>query len=191
MRVHVWRGSFRRPPRSSRSSFTRIFEAGSALASCCSVCPFLVGGLWLVYALGYQLSVAVAVGFLALAGVATEFGVVMLLYLDQARGQTEHGVVPMSRFTHLRTLIRGASSRVRPKAMTVAVIVGGLAPVMVGEGLGSDVMKRIAAPLVGGMMTAPLLSLIVLPVVYEWWQRSRRVNDPEGHHAPRQPSAGV
>jgi Cu(I)/Ag(I) efflux system membrane protein CusA/SilA len=139
--------------------------------------PFsLVGGVWLVYALDYRLSVAVAVGFLALAGVATEFGVVMLLYLDQARAQAQERCrgAPPGRFAHLRALIRGASSRVRPKAMTVAVIVGGLLPVMAGEGLGSDVMKRIAAPLVGGMLTAPLLSLILLPVIYEWWQRGRR-----------------
>jgi len=139
--------------------------------------PFsLVGGVWLVYALDYRLSVAVAVGYLALAGVATEFGVIMLLYLDQAREQAQErrAGAPLGRFAHLRALIRGASSRVRPKAMTVAVIVGGLLPVMAGEGLGSDVMKRIAAPLVGGMLTAPLLSLIILPVIYEWWQRDRR-----------------
>jgi Cu(I)/Ag(I) efflux system membrane protein CusA/SilA len=143
--------------------------------------PFsLIGGVWLVYALDYRLSVAVAVGFIALAGVATEFGVVMLLYLDQARAQARHGAAPMRRFAHFRALIRGASSRVRPKAMTVAVIVGGLLPVMVGQGLGSDVMKRIAAPLVGGMLTAPLLSMIVLPLIYEWWQRRHieRVNVP-------------
>jgi len=134
--------------------------------------PFsLIGGVWLVYALDYRLSVAVAVGFIALAGVATEFGVVMLLYLDQARAQARRGAAPMRRFAHFRALIRGASSRVRPKAMTVAVIVGGLLPVMAGQGLGSDVMKRIAAPLVGGMLTAPLLSMIVLPLIYEWWQR--------------------
>ncbi|SPE31466.1 copper/silver efflux system, membrane component [Burkholderiales bacterium] len=136
--------------------------------------PFsLIGGVWLVYVLDYRLSVAVAVGFLALAGVATEFGVVMLLYLDQARAQASRAGAPLSRFAQLRALIRGASSRVRPKAMTVAVIVGGLLPVMVGEGLGSDVMKRIAAPLVGGMLTAPLLSLILIPLIYDWWQRER------------------
>ncbi len=143
--------------------------------------PFsLIGGVWLVYALDYRLSVAVAVGFIALAGVATEFGVVMLLYLDQARAQARCGAAPMRRFAHFRALIRGASSRVRPKAMTVAVIVGGLLPVMAGQGLGSDVMKRIAAPLVGGMLTAPLLSMIVLPLIYEWWQRRHieRVNAP-------------
>jgi len=100
---------------------------------------------------------------------------VMLLYLDQARAQAQRrcGGAPPGRFAHLRALIRGASSRVRPKAMTVAVIIGGLLPVMAGDGLGSDVMKRIAAPLVGGMLTAPLLSLILVPVIYEWWQRGR------------------
>ncbi|MFI4891412.1 MAG: efflux RND transporter permease subunit [Steroidobacterales bacterium] len=138
--------------------------------------PFsLAGGVWLVYALDYRLSVAVAVGFLALAGVATEFGVVMLLYLDQARAQAleRRSGTPPDLFSHYRALIRGASSRVRPKAMTVAVIVGGLLPVMAGGGLGSDVMKRIAAPLVGGMLTAPLLSLIIIPVIYAWWLRDR------------------
>jgi len=136
--------------------------------------PFsLIGGVWLVYVLDYRLSVAVAVGFLALTGVATEFGVVMLLYLDQARAQAQRPGRPLGRFGALRALIRGASSRVRPKAMTVAVIVGGLLPVMLGEGLGSDVMKRIAAPLVGGMLTAPLLSLILIPLIYDEWQRRR------------------
>jgi Cu(I)/Ag(I) efflux system membrane protein CusA/SilA len=145
--------------------------------------PFsLVGGVWLVYVLDYRLSVAVAVGFLALAGVATEFGVVMLLYLDQAWAQAQQrcGRAPPGRFSYLRAVIRGASTRVRPKAMTVAVIVGGLLPVMAGEGLGSDVMKRIAAPLVGGMLTAPLLSLILVPVIYEWWQRGSRTRPDEG-----------
>jgi len=98
------------------------------------------------------------------------------MFNDQARAQAQERCrgAPPGRFAHLRAMIRGASSRVRPKAMTVAVIVGGLLPVMAGEGLGSDVMKRIAAPLVGGMLTAPLLSLIILPVIYEWWQRDRR-----------------
>jgi len=105
--------------------------------------------------------------------VATEFGVVMLLYLDQARAQAKREGATLGRFGQLRALIRGASTRVRPKAMTVAVIVGGLLPVMVGQGLGSDVMKPIAAPLVGGMLTAPLLSLILLPLIYDWWQQGR------------------
>jgi Cu(I)/Ag(I) efflux system membrane protein CusA/SilA len=140
--------------------------------------PFaLVGGVWLVYALDYRLSVAVAVGFISLAGVAAEFGIVMLLYLDQAlaasRALAGAGALR-------RAIIRGALSRVRPKSMTVAVIVGGLLPVMLGDGLGADVMKRIAAPLVGGMLTAPLLSLIVIPVLYERWQLRRLGNTPHG-----------
>ncbi|HEX7157348.1 MAG TPA: efflux RND transporter permease subunit, partial [Burkholderiaceae bacterium] len=133
--------------------------------------PFaLVGGVWLVYALDYRLSVAVAVGFISLAGVAAEFGIVMLLYLDQALAASQ---APAGAGALRRAVIRGALSRVRPKSMTVAVIVGGLLPVMLGDGLGADVMKRIAAPLVGGMLTAPLLSLIVIPVLYERWQQRR------------------
>ncbi len=147
------------------------FRSGTRVALVLLCLPFsLVGGVWLVYLLDYRLSVAVAVGLLALAGVATEFGVVMLLYLDQAMTRAKGASGSLGSFSRLRALVRGASSRVRPKAMTVAVIVGGLLPVMFGEGLGSDVMKPIAAPLVGGMITAPLLSLIVLPVLYRAWQ---------------------
>jgi Cu(I)/Ag(I) efflux system membrane protein CusA/SilA len=148
--------------------------------------PFsLVGGLWLVHLLGYPLSVAVAVGFIALAGVALEFGVVMLLYLDQAARDARRGGMPPGPFGQTRALLRGACSRVRPKMMTVAVIVAGLLPVMLGEGLGSDVMKRIAAPLVGGMLTAPLLSLFLIPILYHL--RFRR--DPPGPAAPREAGA--
>jgi len=129
--------------------------------------PFaLVGGLWLLYLLGYNLSIASAVGFIALAGVAAEFGVVMLLYLDNAISKRKEE----RRFNSERDLIaaieEGAVLRVRPKAMTVAVIVAGLLPIMFGGGTGSEVMRRIAAPMVGGMITAPLLSMIVLPVAY-------------------------
>ena len=129
--------------------------------------PFaLVGGFWLLYLLGYNLSIASAVGFIALAGVAAEFGVVMLIYLDSAiRRRREEG-----RFSSIGDLVaaieEGAVLRVRPKAMTVAVIVAGLLPIMFGGGTGSEVMRRIAAPMVGGMITAPLLSMIVLPVAY-------------------------
>ena len=129
--------------------------------------PFaLVGGLWLLYLLEYNFSIATAVGFIALAGVAAEFGVVMLIYLDNAiRKRQEQG-----RFNSESDLIaaiaEGAVLRVRPKAMTVAVIVAGLLPIMFGGGTGSEVMRRIAAPMVGGMITAPLLSMIVLPVAY-------------------------
>jgi len=125
----------------------------------------LAGGIWLLWMLEHNVSVASAVGFIALAGVAAEFGVVMLLYLKHAwearmaQGKTsEHDL--------LAAIEEGAVLRVRPKAMTVAVIVAGLIPIMVGSGTGSEVMQRIAAPMVGGMMTAPLLSLFVVPAAY-------------------------
>ena len=134
-----------------------------------SVLPFaLVGGFWLVYALGYQLSVAVAVGFIALAGVATEFGVVMLLYIDQALAARPK---PLTAETIRDAVIEGALTRIRPKMMTVAVIVAGLLPIMLSQGDGADMMKRIAAPLVGGMLSAPLISLFLLPVLYRAWLR--------------------
>lgn len=138
-----------------------------------AVClPFaLVGGFWLAYLLGYHLSVAVAVGFIALAGVAAEFGVVMLLYLDQAVAEQRQNGAPFDLAALHRAIIQGALLRVRPKMMTVAVIVAGLLPVMFSAGAGADVMKRIAAPLVGGMVTAPLLSLFVIPVLYWLWQQ--------------------
>lgn len=132
--------------------------------------PFsLVGGVWFVYLLGYPVSVAVIVGFIALAGVATEFGVVMLLYLDKMIESFRAD----GRLTNAQMLreaiIQGAVLRLRPKLMTVSVIIAGLLPVMYGQAIGTDVMKRIAAPLIGGMVTAPFLSLIVIPVVYLWW----------------------
>jgi Cu(I)/Ag(I) efflux system membrane protein CusA/SilA len=142
--------------------------------------PFsLAGGFWLVYWLGYHLSVAVAVGFIALAGVAAEFGVVMLLYLDQAIEEFRRDGRLNSRQDLERAVVQGALLRIRPKIMTVSVIVAGLIPVMVSSGTGADVMKRIAAPLVGGMISAPLLSLIVIPVIYAWWQ---------GRNLPEKPS---
>jgi copper/silver efflux system protein len=129
--------------------------------------PFaLVGGVWLLYLLGHEVSVASAVGFIALAGVAAEFGVIMLIYLDNAVAERKK----QGRFASLHDLheaiVEGAVLRVRPKAMTVTVIVAGLLPIMLGSGTGSEVMQRIAAPMVGGMITAPLLSMIVLPAVY-------------------------
>lgn len=129
--------------------------------------PFaLVGGFWLLWVLDYNLSVAVGVGFIALAGVAAEFGVVMLVYLNNAvREHRERGELN-SREDLLNAIMDGAVLRVRPKAMTVAVIVAGLVPIMIGEGTGSELMQRIAAPMVGGMLTAPLLSLFVVPLVY-------------------------
>ena len=137
--------------------------------------PFaLVGGFWLIFILGYNMSVAVGVGFIALAGVAAEFGVVMLVYLDNTirEYQTSNR---LNNYQNVKAAImEGAVLRVRPKAMTVAVIIAGLLPIMLGHGTGSEVMQRIAAPMVGGMITAPLLSLFVVPAVYLLW-KGRRV----------------
>jgi Cu(I)/Ag(I) efflux system membrane protein CusA/SilA len=151
-------------------TFRRFDEALLILATL----PFaLIGGFWLLYLLGYNLSVAGAIGFIALAGVAAEFGVIMLLYLKQAwearlaRGQGGDD-------DDLLDAIRaGAVLRVRPKAMTVAVIIAGLVPIMFGGGTGSEVMQRIAAPMVGGMVTAPLLSMFVVPALYRLMRRQR------------------
>ena len=134
--------------------------------------PFaMTGGAWYLWILDFNFSVAVVVGFIALAGVAAEFGVIMLVYLDNAR---DHWIKQgkLNTVSDLRDAIfEGAVMRVRPKAMTVAVIIAGLIPIMIGSGTGSDVMKRIAAPMVGGMVTAPLLSLLVIPAIYMIWQK--------------------
>ena len=136
--------------------------------------PFaLVGGVWLLYLLDYNLSVAGVVGFIALAGVAAEFGVIMLLYLKQAwferLDENRTGEADL-----LDAIREGAVLRVRPKAMTVAVILAGLFPIMWGAGTGSEVMQRIAAPMVGGMITAPLLSMFVIPAAYLLMRRRGR-----------------
>jgi Cu(I)/Ag(I) efflux system membrane protein CusA/SilA len=144
--------------------------------------PFaLIGGFWLLWALHYNLSVAVAVGFIALAGVAAEFGVVMLVYLDNVL-KSWRAEGRLQTIDELKdAIIEGAVLRVRPKAMTVATIFAGLLPIMLGHGTGSEVMRRIAAPMVGGMITAPLLSLFVMPAVYLLWQRRQL---PKAHQAP-------
>ena len=134
--------------------------------------PFsLVGGVWLLWLLGYNLSVAAAVGFIALAGVAAEFGVIMVLYLNQAiakrRGRLDDQTLN-------EAIHEGAVLRVRPKVMTVATIMAGLLPIMWGGGTGSEVMQRIAAPMIGGMITAPLLSMLVIPAVYLLTHRNKR-----------------
>ena len=135
--------------------------------------PFaLVGGIWLLYLLGYNLSIAGAVGFIALAGVSAEFGVIMLLYLKNA-WQERVGRGTTSEADLLNAIREGAVLRVRPKAMTVAVILAGLLPIMWGTGTGSEVMQRIAAPMVGGMVTAPLLSMFVIPAAYLLMRRPR------------------
>ena len=130
--------------------------------------PFaLIGGVWLQWLLGYNLSVAGAVGFIALAGVAAEFGVIMVLYLNQAldkyrRLEPDGGSQMVQRAIH-----EGAVLRVRPKVMTVATIMAGLLPIMWGGGSGAEVMQRIAAPMIGGMVTAPILSMLVIPALYK------------------------
>ena len=132
--------------------------------------PFsLIGGFWLLYLLGHNLSIASAIGFIALAGVTAEFGVIMLLYLKQAWAErlARGDDTPPALLDAIR---EGAVLRVRPKAMTVAVILAGLLPILWGGGTGSEVMQRIAAPMVGGMVTAPLLSMFVIPAAY-WLMR--------------------
>lgn len=155
--------------------------------------PFaLVGGVWLLWLLGYNFSVAGAVGFIALAGVAAEFGVIMLLYLKNAlkmrieQGKNSYGDL-------LDAVREGAVLRVRPKAMTVAVILAGLFPIMWGSGTGSEVMQRIAAPMVGGMITAPLLSMFVIPAAFVLLRRSRcnSVPFPSSGAAPTSGESGV
>jgi Cu(I)/Ag(I) efflux system membrane protein CusA/SilA len=142
--------------------------------------PFsLVGGFWLVWALGHALSVATAVGFIALAGVAAEFGVVMLVYLQNAWSRRLAAGEPDDDSTLLAAIREGAVQRVRPKAMTVAVVLGGLLPILWAGGTGSEVMGRIAAPMVGGMVTAPLLSMLVIPAAWFLMHR-RRASRPEG-----------
>jgi copper/silver efflux system protein len=134
--------------------------------------PFaLVGGLWLLFLLGYNLSIAAAIGFIALAGVSAEFGVIMLVYLDHAIRKRRESHEFNTERDLIEAIEEGAVLRVRPKAMTVAVIVAGLLPIMFGGGTGSEVMRRIAAPMVGGMITAPILSMLVLPAAYLLWHR--------------------
>jgi Cu(I)/Ag(I) efflux system membrane protein CusA/SilA len=147
----------------------------------------LVGGLWLIWLLGHAVSIATMIGFIALAGVAAEFGVIMLLYLRQA-WERQLRDNPHAGIDELDAAIReGAVLRVRPKAMTVAVILAGLLPLFIGGGAGSEVMQRIAAPMIGGMVTAPLLSMIVIPAAYRLL-RSRSLNRPSTFRPPGEPS---
>ena len=137
----------------------------------------MVGSIWLMYLLGYNFSVAVGVGFIALAGVAVEIGVIMLVYLNQAyRHMLEEceqkGVEPRQE-TLRHAVLHGAGLRVRPVMMTAAAIIVGLLPIMYGTGTGSEVMSRIAAPMVGGMLSAVILTLLVLPAIYLLWRRSK------------------
>ncbi|MEF9674845.1 efflux RND transporter permease subunit [Pectobacterium aroidearum] len=144
-------------------TFNRIKDALLIMATL----PFaLIGGVWLLYILGYNLSVAGAVGFIALAGVSAEFGVIMLLYLNHAVEKHRVAGQALSRQQLMDAIHEGAVLRVRPKMMTVATIMAGLLPIMWGGGSGSEIMQRIAAPMIGGMVSAPLLSMLVIPAVY-------------------------
>ncbi|MEO6751129.1 MAG: efflux RND transporter permease subunit, partial [Opitutus sp.] len=152
-------------------NFKNVMEATIVLLSI----PFaLVGGIWLVWLLGYNFSVAVAVGFIALAGVAAETGVVMIVYLDEAWEHLKQNTVKPNLDGLYRAVMEGAVQRVRPKMMTVCAIIAGLLPILWSHGAGSLTMKRIAAPMVGGMVSSTILTLIIIPVVYFLW-RSRGV----------------
>jgi Cu(I)/Ag(I) efflux system membrane protein CusA/SilA len=133
--------------------------------------PFaLVGGVWLMWLLGYNMSVAVAIGFIALAGVAAETGVIMLIYLDHAYRAREVAGTLQSLADIDAAVEHGAVERVRPKMMTVIAIMAGLIPILWSQGVGADVLKRIAAPMVGGMLTSTVLTLAVIPSVYSLWK---------------------
>jgi len=142
----------------------------------------LVGGIWLLYLLDYDMSVAVGVGFIALAGVAVEIGVVMLVYLNIAIREHKATAKAEGRALNMddvrQAVIDGAVMRVRPIMMTVAAIIAGLLPIMLGSGTGSEVMRRIAAPMVGGMVSATILTLIVIPALFLLWRGSGLDNDP-------------
>ena len=144
-------------------TFKRITPAILILSSL----PFsLVGAVWFLYFLGHHFSIASGVGMIALCGLSAEFGIIMLVYLDDAIQRYRIAGKLNSKDDLYAALIDGAVLRVRPKAMTVAVILTGLIPILIGTGTGSETMSRIAAPMIGGMLTAPLLSLFVLPAAY-------------------------
>lgn len=155
--------------------FRRLDDAAVVMLSL----PFaVIGGLWLVWLMDHAISVATLIGFIALAGVAAEFGIIMLLYLRQA-WERQQAANPGAGADELDAAIReGAVQRVRPKAMTVAVILAGLLPILLGGGAGSEVMQRIAAPMVGGMITAPLLSMLVIPAAFRWLRRRELAATP-------------
>ena len=150
-----------------------LFRDATNAALVMAAVPFsLVGGFWLIWLLGHSVSVATAVGFIALAGVAAEFGVVMLVYLENALARRLAAGEVDNHDTLLAAIREGAVLRVRPKAMTVAIVLAGLVPMLWGQGAGHEVMARIAAPMVGGMVTAPLLSMLVIPAA--WYLVHRR-----------------
>jgi Cu(I)/Ag(I) efflux system membrane protein CusA/SilA len=140
--------------------------------------PFsLIGAIWLLYLLGYHLSVAVWVGIIALAGVDAETGIVMLLYLDHAYEKRQREGRLLNRADLQAAIEEGAVQRIRPKMMTVMAILMGLLPIMWSHGTGADVMKRIAAPMIGGIVTSFLLELLIYPVIFEIWRswQNRRI----------------
>ncbi len=150
--------------------FLNFRSVGETLIVLLSLPFALVGGLWFIWLLGYNWSVAVAIGFIALAGVAAETGVVMLIYLDHAwKARQREGHRPTLRDLY-EAVMEGAVERVRPKMMTVTAIMAGLVPILWGTGAGSAVMKRIAAPMVGGMVSSAVLTLLVIPAVYSLWR---------------------
>ena len=143
--------------------------------------PFaLLGGFWLVYLLGYNMSVAVGVGFIALAGLAAETAIVMLVYLDEVFNRKTADRKMNSKTDLHAAIIEGAVDRVRPKIMTVATTLIGLLPVMYGTGAGSQIMKRIAAPMVGGLVSSTIMTLIIIPVLYDMW-KIREINKGKSH----------
>ncbi|HZJ11485.1 MAG TPA: efflux RND transporter permease subunit [Methyloceanibacter sp.] len=171
-------------------NFRRITETLIVMLSV----PFaLVGGFWLMWWLGFNLSVAVVVGFIALAGVAAETGVVMLIYLDHAlkdlKGQREREGRPFTSADLYAAIMSGAVDRVRPKMMTVAAIMAGLLPIMWSHGTGAEVMQRIAVPMIGGMVSSTLLTLVVIPAIYAvvkgWALRRGPTEQAKGAHRPR------
>jgi len=144
--------------------------------------PFsLIGKVWLLAALDYNFSVAVGVGLIALAGLATEMGVLMLLYLDLSYQHWQQSTYPDDKISLFKSLIDGASQRIRPMLMTSLASFIGLLPILWSTGAGADVMKRIAAPMVGGIVSALVMVLLVLPVIYSFWkqlQHKRHHNRP-------------
>ena len=147
--------------------FSSLIEASLIILSL----PFsLVGGVWIMWALGYNMSVATAIGFIALAGVAAQMGVIMLIYLDQAYDERRRAGTLRDRADVDAAVEFGAVDRVRPKMMTVTAIIAGLLPILWGHGAGADVMKRIAAPMVGGMVSFTVLTLMVIPAAYSLWK---------------------
>jgi Cu(I)/Ag(I) efflux system membrane protein CusA/SilA len=151
--------------------------------------PFsLVGAVWLLYVLGYNLSVAVWVGIIALAGVAAETGVVMIVYLDEVYERRRYEGSMSTTGDLYQAIVEGAAQRVRPKMMTVTAIIAGLLPIMWSHGSGADMMKRIAAPMIGGMVTSTILTLAVIPAIYALWRTWEMRHVPPGNNDAADPS---